>query len=248
MGFLDHSTNNIIIDAVLTDRGRELLATQGASFAITRFALSDDEVDYTLVQKFGRTVGREKIIKNTPIFEAQTRGDLALKNKLKTLSSATKRYMPNLTLQGTNLNAAAGTIAVQHTLGSQANPAADLSLSVAKTGNEALAVELIDTAFDVIANTELINVQAVGGGAFQSFLDMVTHQTTHTVPSSQTSISATGGEIAKIQISAKDSITADTFDLYSDPANPNQIQTVVSMVGQESGLRQDVTVIIEKQV
>ena len=84
MGFLDHSTNNIIIDAVLTDRGRELLATQGAAFSITRFCLADDEIDYTLIQKFGRTVGREKIIKNTPIFEAQTHRQLAIKNKLKT--------------------------------------------------------------------------------------------------------------------------------------------------------------------
>ena len=204
MGFLQQDTNNIILDAVLTNEGRKRLAANDGSFRVVAFSLGDDEVDYGVVERFGRAVGREKIEKNTPIFEAQTRGDLALKNKLKTLSSATKRYMPNLTLQGTNLNAAAGTVSIQHTLGSQANPATDLRLSVAKTGNEALAVELIDTAFDVIANTELINILAPGGGAFQSFLDMVTHQTTHTVPSSQTSISATGGEIAKVQISAKD--------------------------------------------
>ena len=38
MGFLDHSTNNIIIDAVLTDRGRELLAANDGSFRIVKFA------------------------------------------------------------------------------------------------------------------------------------------------------------------------------------------------------------------
>jgi len=53
MGFLDHSTNNIIVDAVLTDRGRELLAGQNsniAKFSITKFSLSDDEVDYTIIK------------------------------------------------------------------------------------------------------------------------------------------------------------------------------------------------------
>ena len=64
MGFLDHSTNNIIIDAVLTDQGRKLLAENQGAFKISFFSLADDEVDYTTIRKFGRTVGKEKISKN----------------------------------------------------------------------------------------------------------------------------------------------------------------------------------------
>jgi hypothetical protein len=64
MGYLDHSTNNIIVDAVLTDIGREFLARNDGSYSIVKFALGDDEVDYTRIQKFGRTVGKEKIEKN----------------------------------------------------------------------------------------------------------------------------------------------------------------------------------------
>ena len=79
MGFLDHSTNNIIVDAVLTDTGRATLAKNDGSFVISKFAFGDDEVDYSIIQKFGSTVGKEKISKNTPVFEAQTNGDLALK-------------------------------------------------------------------------------------------------------------------------------------------------------------------------
>ena len=60
MGFLDHSTNNIIVDAVLTDLGRQSLAKNDGSFQIFQFALGDDEVDYGVIQQFGRTVGREK--------------------------------------------------------------------------------------------------------------------------------------------------------------------------------------------
>ena len=72
MGFLDHSTNNIIIDAVFTDTGRKMLADNRGRFRIAFFSLADDEVDYTTIEKFGRAVGKEKIAKNTPIFEALT--------------------------------------------------------------------------------------------------------------------------------------------------------------------------------
>lgn len=82
MGWLDHSTNNIILDAVLTDYGRQRLATANSAFNITSYALGDDEVDYRLVKKYGRTVGKEKIEKNTPIFEALTNQSIALKHKL----------------------------------------------------------------------------------------------------------------------------------------------------------------------
>ena len=43
MGYLDNSI--LTIDAVLTKKGRELLARGDGSFAITQFALADDEVD-----------------------------------------------------------------------------------------------------------------------------------------------------------------------------------------------------------
>ena len=82
MGFLEHDTNNIILDAVLTDLGRQFLARNDGSFSIVKFALSDDEVDYTLIKKYGRTVGKEKIEKNTPVFEALTNANQAQKFRL----------------------------------------------------------------------------------------------------------------------------------------------------------------------
>lgn len=42
------NNNSITIDAVLTAKGRELLARNDGSFKITQFSLADDEVDYTL--------------------------------------------------------------------------------------------------------------------------------------------------------------------------------------------------------
>ena len=46
MGFLDGRV--VTTDCILTKKGRELLAKNDGSFKITQFALSDDEVDYTL--------------------------------------------------------------------------------------------------------------------------------------------------------------------------------------------------------
>lgn len=82
MGWLDHSTNNIILDAVLTDYGRSKLAKSDFKTFISKFALADDEVDYRLIQRYGRTVGKEKIEKNTPVFEALTNQNTAIKYRL----------------------------------------------------------------------------------------------------------------------------------------------------------------------
>ena len=71
MGFLDHSTNNVIIDAVLTDRGRELLARNDGSFEITKFALGDDEIDYNLYQK--KLPYRSSLKNNTLHYRSTTR-------------------------------------------------------------------------------------------------------------------------------------------------------------------------------
>ena len=47
MAFLDSST--AVIDAILTRKGRELLARNDGSFQITKFAFGDDEINYQLV-------------------------------------------------------------------------------------------------------------------------------------------------------------------------------------------------------
>jgi hypothetical protein len=46
MGFLNNAS--VTVDAILTKKGRELLARGNNEFKITKFALSDDDIDYTL--------------------------------------------------------------------------------------------------------------------------------------------------------------------------------------------------------
>ena len=98
MGFLDQSTNNIILDAVLTDLGREALARNDGSFEIFKFAFSDEEVDYGNIVNFGRTVGKEKIEKNTPVLEAVTQGNLAQKFRCRSINNDALTRLPSMTI------------------------------------------------------------------------------------------------------------------------------------------------------
>ena len=101
MGFLDQSTNNIILDAVLTDYGRQALAANDGSFSIFKFAFSDEEVDYGNIVNFGRTVGKEKIEKNTPVLEALTQGNLGQKYRTLSINNDALTRLPTLILNST---------------------------------------------------------------------------------------------------------------------------------------------------
>jgi len=69
MGFLDNSS--ITVDAILTKRGREILAA-GGDLNITKFALSDEEVDYSLydVTHPNGTDSYGAVIENMSLLEA----------------------------------------------------------------------------------------------------------------------------------------------------------------------------------
>jgi hypothetical protein len=78
----------ITVDAVLTRKGRELLAVQGG-LNVNAYALSDDEIDYRLYQP-NHPQGSayyDLAIRNTPVFEAFTDETQVLKHKLVTLPS-----------------------------------------------------------------------------------------------------------------------------------------------------------------
>ena len=104
MGFLDNTS--ITVDAILTKKGRELLARGDGSFNITKFALADDEVDYKLWDTAHPNGSNYygAVIENTPILEAFTDQNQVMRYKLITLSKTTNR-MPilDLSLQNTEL-------------------------------------------------------------------------------------------------------------------------------------------------
>jgi hypothetical protein len=115
MSFLNNQL--ITIDAVLTKKGRELMARNDGSFQITQFALADDEIDYTLYNPnhpsgsafFGEAI--EKM----PLLQAFTDETQNLKYKLVTLPRGTSK-LPVLNLGYTTVTlrqAAALTITPQ---------------------------------------------------------------------------------------------------------------------------------------
>ena len=91
MGYLNNSV--ITVDAILTKKGRELLARNDGSFRITQFALSDDEIDYTLynpIHPSGSAYYGEAI-DNMPLLEAFPDEQQIMKYKLVTLPRGTAK-------------------------------------------------------------------------------------------------------------------------------------------------------------
>jgi len=85
MAYLDNSV--VTLNAVLTKKGREILAANGG-LNITAFALADDEIDYTLYQPNHPrgSAYYDVAIRNTPVMEAITDETQVLKHKLVTLA------------------------------------------------------------------------------------------------------------------------------------------------------------------
>lgn len=91
MGYL--SNTSVVIDSILTRRGRELLARGKNEFNITHFALADDEVDYSLWNP-DHPLGSNYygiVIENMPITEAVPDETVMMKHKLVTLPRKTVR-------------------------------------------------------------------------------------------------------------------------------------------------------------
>ena len=96
MGYLDNTS--ITVDAILTKRGRELLARGDGSFNITQFALADDEIEYTLFNE-NHPNGSQyygEAIENMPLIEAIPDENNIMIHKLVTLPRGTTK-MPIVT-------------------------------------------------------------------------------------------------------------------------------------------------------
>lgn len=97
MAFLDNS-GDIILDAVLTDTGRFRMAR--GDFRISKFALGDDEIDYSLFNKnhpSGSAYYDLEVLR-TPLLEAFTNNTSLMKSKLLSISATNVLHMPVLKL------------------------------------------------------------------------------------------------------------------------------------------------------
>mgnify|MGYP001304855852 CR=1 FL=1 len=103
MGFLDNS-GDIILDAVLTDTGRFRLAKGDGSFKITKFALGDDEIDYSKYDKNhpSGSAYYDLDIMQTPVFEAFTNNASSMKSRLTSMARNNLLYLPIIKINEQN--------------------------------------------------------------------------------------------------------------------------------------------------
>ena len=90
MGFINNTS--YILNAVLTKKGRKYLAENDARFSITKFALADDEVDYTLWDT-AHPLGTDyygAVLESMPLVEPVVDPEVVMKYKLITAPVGSK--------------------------------------------------------------------------------------------------------------------------------------------------------------
>tara|TARA_B100001093_G_scaffold514585_1_gene588937 strand:- start:15911 stop:16642 length:732 start_codon:yes stop_codon:yes gene_type:complete len=228
MGFLDHSTNNIIVDAVLTDAGRRALARNDGSFQVFQFGLGDDEVDYEIIKHFGRTVGKEKIEKNTPVLEGLTAGSLALKHRLASIDNEFVTHFPSFSISANGTSTA--NTSVDFTRNSTENNLKRKKIVVEVqpfSGAPEVDVQLIDSAFRVEMNHLFLRIERDQPNVI--FTDNIA---VYDVDANEGSGNITSTSAFALAVKQ---ITNTTFNIYATSGG-NFIKTFVKVTGINSGL------------
>lgn len=144
MAYIDNQT--ITVDAILTKKGRELLAQNG-NLNITSFGLADDEIDYTLYQPNhpNGSAFYDIAIRNTPVFEPVSDETQVMKYKLVTLNQGVTS-IPAITIAQDKISVPrdyTGDIIISPST----NPAYNLTLGyTAILGNKNVGVLIVDQA------------------------------------------------------------------------------------------------------
>ena len=216
MGYLDNSI--VTVDAILTKKGRELLARGDGSFKITQFAVSDDEIDYTLYnpthpqgsQYYGEA------IENMPLLEAFPDETQSLKYKITTLPRGTAK-LPILDVGFTSIRLKQG---------------ASLALTP-QTLNYLGSSQSFESGGYVatIADARVLN-NFNGVGINTEEAERLNSTTT------------LGTNVSKTVVGTSINLTATTVNTLF--ASQTTLQTTITVVGRDSGARVTVPVTIVK--
>lgn len=238
MGFLDNSTSNIVLDAVLTDTGRQFLARNDGSFAIHKWAAGDDEVNYGIITKYGRTVGASKIELNTPIFEALTNQAVAQKYKLISVSNPNLLYMPVLALSG---DAAVNSLDNSITLGINTQKTSAVTVQQTIQNETSIDVELRDQTF-------ILQVPNLFLQILQNTPENIDgNQVATYILTRSPAENSFGGSSVQFTLSVK-SLTNALFQVYGTTADKTLIQCYMTVTGVQSGAVQNIGVIINQNL
>jgi len=218
MGYLNNTT--VTVDAILTDVGRQLLAKNDGSFRITQFALSDDEIDYTLYNPNhpSGSAFYGEAIEAMPLLEAFPNSNEIMKYKLITLPRGTAK-IPVLDIGYTSITLKQGaslaiTPQTLNYLG--ATSTFEQSGYIATIGD----VRLMSSFTGVGINTQ--EAQALNNST------------------------TVGTNVSKTVIGATINLTATTVNTLFG-STLTQLQTNLIVIGRDSGARLTVPVTIIKQ-
>ena len=216
MGYLNNTV--ITVDAILTKKGREALARNDGSFRITQFALSDDEIDYTLYNPShpSGSAYYGEAIEGMPLLEAFPDDQQIMKYKLATLPRGTAK-LPILNLGYDAITLKQG---------------ASLSITP-QTLNYLDNVSTFETSGYVatIADVRLLSSFEGLGVNTQAAID-------------QNSTSTIGTNVSKTVIGTQISLRSTTVNTLF--GTNSQLRTTLTVVGLDSGARITIPVTINK--
>jgi hypothetical protein len=213
------SSTSVVVDAILTKKGRELLARNDGSFQITQFSLSDDEVDYTLYNPNhpSGSAFYGEAIENMPVLQAFPDDTEIMKYKLITLPRGTAK-LPVLDLGYNSISLRQG---------------ASLSITP-QTLNYLGATSTYEQSGYVatIGDVRTMNGNFVGVGINTPEVTSLNASTT------------IGTNVSKTVIGTTINMTATTINtLFGSNA---QLQTTLIVTGRDSGARISIPVTIIK--
>jgi hypothetical protein len=220
MGYLNNQV--VTVDAILTNKGRELLAKNDGSFRITQFSLADDEIDYTLynpTHPSGSSFYGEAI-QNMPLLEAFPIETQIMKYKLATLPRGTAK-LPVLDLgyTGITLQQGASLTITPQTLNYLGNNQTYETTGYSATISD---VRLFSTFTGVGINT----TAATDANA------------------SSTSTTTLGTNVSTTVIGSQINLRATTVNTLF--GNNTQLSATLTVVGLDSGARLTIPVTINK--
>lgn len=140
MGYLNNT--EVIVDAILTKKGRQKLAS-GQALNITKFALGDDEIDYTLYEPAHPkgSAFYDSAIRAIPITEASPDETQVLRYKLVTLPKGTTQIPTvRLGVPSIAVNQTEGGVGLTPTTSPSGNTAAGYTMILADQSAGTLSV------------------------------------------------------------------------------------------------------------
>lgn len=232
MGYNDNSTD-FFIDAVLTDKGRQLMARNDGSFSVVRFRLGDDEVDYRDWNALTGSDSKDQKILDTPIFEAFTNETIALRNPLITIKNASLQYLPEMTANPSAVSLKERT--------DTSGGGVDITVSQKTTQAQAIIpAELVDFNYIVQVDFDLVYVADESPVSIQNF-----GNARYIIPASSGRQTASNGTqcVFTLRVQTLGSSIFDTL-AGATAAHPRTITTTVTVMGQQSGLMAQIPVSI----